>query len=396
MGLRRRDEAGNRGLPSLQEARAERRRAIVLGKVRVRAMPPQFWLWSALVIAALMVVYWKFAQGKIESAKGAVMSKQRAIAQSLGPQILPFRDKVEGWAKELAGEWKGERFSSTLAPEEIRHAPSVYLRLRLENAKTADKMRKAAVESLHDGFTSCFFVRKGAPDPSAGPKCQTSAECQPGLLCNEYDVCTRPPEPFNMRLAYRSLRVLSTAWTDELHESNSELAITAYDRDLDKVTREDVPIAAQILKRAKYFVLVLDEDPPAGLPPQPDGGVETEEERLQRVPHAARVGIWKLDTGELVARMREQAAGRALPVGDQVVTRAETIAAQERQANSCALALAVKSELVAHTPPPKKDADAGAADAAADAAAQESSDAAPASVDAAPAPVAAPDSGAAP
>jgi hypothetical protein len=395
MGVRRRDEAGSRGLPSLQEARAERRRAIVLGKVRVRAMPPQFWLWSALVIAALMVLYWKLAQGQIESAKGAVMSKQRAIAKTLGPKILPFRDKVEGWAKELSGEWKGERFSEAISPPDIQGAPAVYLRLRLENARTPEKLRKAAVESLHDGFTACFFVRKGAPDPTQGPKCQTSAECEPGLLCNEYDACTRPPEPFNMRLAYRSLRVLSTAWTDELHASQSELAVTAYDRDLDKVTREDVPIAAQILARAKYFVLVLDEDPPTGIPAQPDGGVESEEERLQRIPHAARVGIWNLQNGELVARMREQASGRAVPVGDRVVTRPETVAAQERQANSCALALAVKTELVAHTPPPKKDADAGADAAASEDAAVQSSDAAAAPPDAA-APAAPADGGAAP
>jgi hypothetical protein len=192
-----------------------------------------------------------------------------------------------------------------------------------------------------------------------------SADCSAGLLCNEYDVCTRPPEPYNMRLAYRSLRVLSTSWTDELHESTSELAVSAYDRDLDKVTREDVPIAAEILARAKYFVLVLDEDPPSGIPAQKDGGVETDEERLQRVPHAARVGIWNLKTGEQIARMREQAAGRAIPVGERVITREETIAAQERQANSCALALSVREELQAHAPPPPKpDAGADAASAA--------------------------------
>jgi hypothetical protein len=78
------------------------------------------------------------------------------------------------------------------------------------------------------------------------------------------------------------------------------------------------------------------------------------------VPHAARVGIWNLKTGTLVARLREQAAGKIVNVGDKVVTRPETVAAQERQANSCALALAVKTELIAHTPPPKKDEDAGA------------------------------------
>ncbi len=49
-----------------------------------------------------MVVYWRVEQGKVESAKSAVMAKQRAIAVTLGPQIIPFRDKIEAWVKELA------------------------------------------------------------------------------------------------------------------------------------------------------------------------------------------------------------------------------------------------------------------------------------------------------
>jgi hypothetical protein len=349
--VRRRDELGQRGLPSLNEMRAERRRAMVLGKVRVRAMPPQFWLWSALVIAAMMVLYWKFAQGELESQKSAVMAKQRAVAESLGPRILPFRDKIEGFTQELARDFEGPQLAQAGALREVRTAPAVYLRLRLENAETAVKIRKAAVRSLHDGFTSCFFAKKGTPDPAQGPKCESSADCESGLLCNEYDVCAKPPEPYNMRLAYRSLRVLSTEWTDELHQATSDLAISAYDRDLDKVTREDVPIAAEILTRAKYFVLVLDEDPPQGLPSQADGGYESDEERVQRVPHMARIGVWNLKTGELVARLREQASGRVVPVGDRVITRQETVAAQERQVNSCALALAVREKLEPPAPP---------------------------------------------
>ena len=35
------------------------------------------------------------------------MAKQRAIAQTLGAEDLPFRDRVEGWARELAGHQAG-------------------------------------------------------------------------------------------------------------------------------------------------------------------------------------------------------------------------------------------------------------------------------------------------
>ena len=81
----------NSGLPSLNQARAERRRAIALGRVRMASIPPQFWLWTAIALGAFSVVYWRIAQGQIETRRSQVMAKQRAIAVTLGPKIMPFR-----------------------------------------------------------------------------------------------------------------------------------------------------------------------------------------------------------------------------------------------------------------------------------------------------------------
>lgn len=369
----KRDRDHVRGLPSLTEARAERRRAIVGGKVRLRSLPPQFWLWAGAVIAAIVVIFYKVEQGKIEGKKGAVMAKQRAMAQTLGPKILPFRDKIEGWVQELGKGFAGEHVAASVSLGALEKMPSVYLRLRIADTKDSNSIRKASLRSLHDGFTSCFYRRANVPDATKGPPCQSPADCQPGHLCNEWNVCAPPPEPFNMRLAYRSLRVLSSAWTDELHEASSELAIAAYERDLDRVTKEDVPVAADLLTRARYFVAVLDEDPLEGLPPSDAG--ESEAERVQRLPHFARVGIWDLRSGELLARLKRRADARFVPVGQNVVTREETVFAQQRQVNSCELARAAREALVPKKAEPEAvDADAGAA----------GSDAAPAAEDAAP------------
>jgi hypothetical protein len=334
-----------RGLPSVNEARVERRRAIVLGRVRLRGVPPHFWLWALTLIGLFSVFYWRIAQGHLESRKAQVMAKQRAIARSIGPSIVPFRDKVEGWARELAGDFPGN-FTAPGAPyQAIRQSPGVYLRLRLANAKTPKDIRKAARVSLHDGFTSCLFVSKDAVSPTEGPPCTVTANCEPGKLCNEWNVCANPPTPYNMRLAYRTLKVLSTEWTDELHAASNELLVNAYDRDLDSVTRYDARIAAEILARSKYFTLVLDEEPPAGLPAElPDAG-ETPEERLQRVAHFARVGVWELATGKQLLRLRAEAAGEFVPMGQKVVRDPTIQAAQARQVNSCQLALAVRAAL---------------------------------------------------
>src|SRR5258706_2697837 len=143
-----------RGLPSLNQARAERRRALVYGKVAFRAMPAHFWLWVLVGGAAFGVIYWRVAEGRLEGRKSAVMAKQRAIAVALGSKIQPFRDQVEGWARELAADGPSDFVAPGDALKDLREAPGVYLRLRRASTKTPKDMRKAAQASLHDGFTS--------------------------------------------------------------------------------------------------------------------------------------------------------------------------------------------------------------------------------------------------
>ena len=94
------------------------------------------------------------------------MAKQRAVARTLGPQILPFRDQVEGWVRELAASWPGDFVDSEAMLEKIKTSPGVYLRLRVPNTANAKAIRKAAQGSLLDGFTSCLFVRPPG-DPTA-------------------------------------------------------------------------------------------------------------------------------------------------------------------------------------------------------------------------------------
>ena len=104
-------------------------------------------------------------------------------------------------------------------------------------------------------------------------------------------------------------------------------------------------IAAKVLARSRYFTLVLDEDPPGGLPAEiPDAG-ETASERLQRTAHFARVGIWDLKTNEPVLKLRAEAGGSFVSVGKRPIEDPLVNAAQQRQVNSCALALEVKAAL---------------------------------------------------
>lgn len=344
------------GLPSLSGAREERRRALVTGKVRLRAMAPVFWLWTGLGLSVFFVAYWRWAVGELEGQKSAVMAKQRAVNKTLGVRLTPFVDQVERFVVELAGPWGGNVIDEAADWETISRRPGVYLRLPLSQSSTPENIRRGAMESLHDGFTSCFFVRDGGQNPAEGTRCQRSAECPTGMLCNEWDVCSAPLRPYNMRLAYRAWRVLSTEFLDELRGAGNDLEVRMRERDLDQVTRVDVPIAIDILQRSRYATIVLDEAPEGGVPAvEADEPLETVEQRIQRVGHAARVGVWDLATGKPIVRFRGRAEGRLVMMGDRrVELSAGTKAAQSRQANSCALSMEVRSALAS-----RKRGDAG-------------------------------------
>lgn len=308
------------------------------------AVPLHFWLWTAIGISLFGIVYWRIAQGQLENARSRVMANQRAMSVALGPKLFPFRDQVEGWAAELAGDWPGNFVAPDADLERLRSSASVYLRSRVASARDPKSLRKAVQGSLRDGFTSCLFVGASA-DPVSGPACRTIGDCESGLLCNEWNVCAPPRQPYNLRLVYRTLRVLSNDWTDEVHLATSELALTAYERDLENVAKHDVPVTVDLLSRAKFFTLVLDEDPPQGLPPEIPGANESAEERIQRSPHTARVGIWDLKTGKPVLRLRTEAAGEFVMLGRRSAPDPENLAAQQRQVNSCDLALRVREAL---------------------------------------------------
>lgn len=309
-------------------------------------MPPQFWLWTFLGMAAFGVIYWRIAAGQLESQKSAVMAKQRAVAKTLGPRIQPFVDSIEQWVRELAAPWSGEFIAPQVSWDAVAHKPGVYFRVLMEDASDKSKLEKAATASLHDGFTSCFFVGDSGAVATEGPKCQKNADCAPGLLCNDWEVCTRPARPYNMRLAYRALRILTSDWSNHLYGATNDLEVRADERDLDQVTRVDVPVAIELLQQAKFATVVLDEAP---LPDvwQANGALpqESKVERVQRLAHWARVGIWDLTSKQLLVRWRGSAEGRLVSAGKPVQLGPDTEAARARQANSCMLAWELRERL---------------------------------------------------
>lgn len=346
----------NRGLPSLKESAIERRRQLVTGRARVGGgIPPKLFLWGLGFLIVSGLFYFRHAQAELERQRNAIFTKQRATAQLLAPKLIPLRDAIEGYVLELAKPG-AELLDRSVDFQNILSAKAIYLRLRLEEAREKDALRKAAAASLRDGFTSCLLRDPSAALGTTGRSCRESTQCASGELCNEYGHCARPSSPFNMRLLYRGLLILSDEWTNEVRQAGTDTKLIAYERSLDAVTRVDIPIAIEVHQRAKYAFVVIDEDPPTGLPKSLSGEYESPAERVQRVAHDARVGVWDLSTNELLARIHGRADGELRAAGTRApVISEQTEAAKSRLAKSCGLALQVKAELLAG------DADTGGA-----------------------------------
>ncbi|EYF00714.1 hypothetical protein [Chondromyces apiculatus] len=297
-------------------------------------MPPKFWAYAGIVLAVTLILNWKWSQGQIESSRQKLMAKQRAVLVELGPRWTELRDRVERWTSELAREAGPDVIDrEALKGWDFRQMPGVYLRLRTDQVGTAEDIRKGAVGSLRDAFTACL-LRANNQNPLAGKECQRTRDCAQGEYCNENDHCSRPVQPFNLRIAYRTLRVLSDEFVRDVQGSN-ELGLRALDGTFEDIMRDDMPLATELLTRAQYYLVVLDE--PA------EGAKVQSTEDLLATPHHARIGVWRLSDGKLVLRLRREASADLR--GGMPVVDADVMAAQQRQANSCALALSVRQAM---------------------------------------------------
>lgn len=314
-----------RGLPSVQKAREAR------GKIRWP--PAKFWGYTAIILAITGILQWKWSQGKVDSARQALLAKQRAVVATLGPKWDPLRERVERWTIDLASAPGAEVIDrEALKDWDFRTLAGIYLRLRVEDASSADLLRKNAKESLRDAFTACL-MRVPNPNPLAGAECKRSRDCPAGEFCNEVDRCSRPAQPFNLRVAYKTLQILSDAWVRDVQEASTELRLRLLQASFDDATQDDLRLASDLLTQAKYYLVVLDEPVP---------GAATAD-ALLAVPHAARVALWRLSDDKPVLRIRREAGGQL--IGGTPSVDPATMEARARQANSCALALAVREAM---------------------------------------------------
>jgi hypothetical protein len=318
----------------------------VLGRVRVREVATRFWLWTFAGLIVFSAAYYQYAEVQLAGRRSEVMAQQRAVALAMGSAGFVLRDKLEEWVLSLARAEPAHYIAATASVDSISRGPGIYLRLPKAEASSVEDIRRAARRSLHDGFTSCLFVGR-AGDPKQGTPCKASSQCGPGELCDSWSVCAVPSQPFNLQLLYSALRVVGPDWQSDLEAAQNDLQVRAIELDLQDAAKHEVPAAAELVRRSKYFTVVLDELPATGQPAGPAADADFEEspdERLQASDHFVRVGVWDIERGEPVLTLRTEAAGRFVAMG-QHVSRQQVQRAQQRQANNCAVATEVLEAL---------------------------------------------------
>lgn len=293
-------------------------------------MTPQF----VLIVAGLgvcgLIAYRVVSDRELNATKDKLYADQKTAQATIGAEWFPMRDKIESTVVDAAKEFRGDFVDPDAARSAFRSQPGVYLRLRVADAKDAAAIRKLAPFAKRDAFAGCF-LRESNERTARG----------------EADAGAFPEQPWNLGQAYAASRVLDDEWTKDIADAPDMLRLRLFEEQFDKALKDQLPLAARVVKSAQFFLLALDEDVPQAAT-RADGGAITEE-ALQLFAHPTRVHVIDLKSGREILRVRRTGNAMAVSAGERMVTDPEMKDAMQRQVNNCDLA---QQALAAMTPTP--------------------------------------------
>ncbi len=305
------------GLKAVASARAER------SKTKYGKIDGRVWLMAGAAVVSTLVAAWTFNGRTLATQKEELLLQQHTALSVVGDEWHVLRDRLEKLTVEAASRFEGDRVDESATSFDFRSAPGLYLRLRVSEATKVEDIRKHAKDSAKDAFTGCLLR-----EPNAA------------LARGDADAGAVPEQPWNLHRAYSATRVLTEAWTSEVRASDNKDRLRVFRQQYDRALRDEIPVAIDIVKRAQFFLLVLDEDVPEALSLSGDAGT-IDQDALQQVAHPARVHIVNLKSGREVARLRRTGDAWFEFAGEKAVRDPEIQAAMKRQVNNCALAQTV-------------------------------------------------------
>jgi hypothetical protein len=143
-----------------------------------------------------------------------------------------------------------------------------------------------------------------------------------------------PEQPWNVKRAYQATRILDDAWRQNVETLNDDLRMRYFEAEFDKAEKREIPVAIDIVKKARFFLLLLDEDVPAAKA-ESDAGLMVSD--LTLVPHPLRVVLVDLKLKSFVFRARVTAGGDARMATGEAIGEAMQKSVT-RQVNNCGAA----------------------------------------------------------
>jgi hypothetical protein len=318
---------GPRGLGAIAQNRDDRARGA--GRWTAQAG----FVAGGAVIAGL-IAHKFVSEHELNAGRQALLAKQRAVVATLGAEWLPLRDNLEGDVLRSAaiplGDYANDVVETEARSMAFRSEPGLYLRMRLADATSAESVRKVAVDAKRDAFAACL-LREPNERGAHG----------------DLDGGAFAEQPWNLGQAYAATRILTPDWVGAVTDADDDLRLRVFVEQYDKAIREEIPLAIDVVKRAQFFLLVLDEDVPEEAA-FADGGPN--EEAVQMVEHPARVFLFDLSDNKPILRLRRSGGARFIQAGEREVTDEETRDAMQRQVNNCALANLVEARLKDRAP----------------------------------------------
>jgi len=285
-------------------------------------------------VALVLLMGWLVSTRSLAHDQEKLLSEQHEAIRTVGAKWDSLREKIEKFTLEAAGPFKGDSVDPAVVKWDFRFLPGIYLRLRMEDAANVFELRKATQNSVKDAFTGCLL-----------------RETNDAIVHGDADAGAAPTTLWNLRQAYDAARVLTNDWAGEVREADKKMRLSIFEQEFDKAKKVDLPILTDIITRAEFYLLVLDEDMP-GEPAKDSAAVNDSQVALGelQVPHPARVLVMNLKTGTEVVRLRRVGNANVRVTGNRALLDSEVRAAVRRQANNCALATEVWSAIGARAP----------------------------------------------
>lgn len=257
------------------------------------------------------------ADRETEMLRAQLIERWQRARQPLSPSELGLSQRLPAWLKLEVQHYPGDLVTERARAPQLKRLlsePTAYVRGPLAEMGHGRGLERSARDSVKDAFVLCLLDPPGERSEKALLSRAKSAYAAGERMQQATEHVTRLGD------AFLGLPFLGATWREQVVQAKHHLELERLGQSFE---RAPLAAARQALK-SRLLLFVIDE------PGAPSAATELDGEK----PHAVRVGLRDLVTGQLLLRLRRQVD----PSGLSDTTRAE----YARGVDDCGLALDVQ------------------------------------------------------